>query len=64
VIADVAGGGAQYQALLVGGQRGRGEVRHGGLQAAQIASVGEEVKGIATAKKSGSDPEPRDDEIS
>ena len=31
-------------ALLVGRQRGRGEVRHGRLLAAQVPSVGKEVK--------------------
>jgi len=44
VIAEVAGGRAEDQSLLVGRERGRGEVRHGGLQAAQVRSLGEEVK--------------------
>ena len=47
VIANVARGRAEDQALLVGGQGGGGEVRHGRLLAAQVRSVGEEVKGIA-----------------
>ena len=35
------GGRTEDQALLVGRQRGGGEVRHGGLLAAQVPSVGE-----------------------
>jgi len=44
VVTDGADGRAEDQALLVGRQRSRGEVRHGGLRAAQVPSVGEEVK--------------------
>jgi len=44
VVADVAGCGAQNQALLVGRKRGGGEVPHASLRAAQVPSVGEEVK--------------------
>ena len=40
-------GYAEDQALLVGRERGRGEVRHGGLLAAQGRSPGKEVKAIA-----------------
>jgi len=49
VVADVRGGRAENQPMLVGCQRGRGEVRHGGLLAAQARSVGEEVKGSIAA---------------
>jgi hypothetical protein len=48
VVADVAGGSAENQPLLGGREGGRGEVRHGGLLAAQVPSVGEEVKENAT----------------
>jgi hypothetical protein len=44
VIAEIPDGGAEDQALLVGGQGNGGEVRHGVLPAAQVFSVGEEVK--------------------
>jgi hypothetical protein len=42
--ADVAGGSAEDQALLVRRPRGGGEVRHGRLLAAQVPSVGVEVQ--------------------
>jgi len=45
VFPEVASGRAKDEALLVGGQRSRGEVRHGGLLAAHVPSVGEKVKG-------------------
>lgn len=43
-LTEVAGGHPQDQALLVGRQRGGGEVRRGGLLDSQVPSVGEEVK--------------------
>src|SRR6266850_2523303 len=44
VVADVPRGRAEDGALLIGRQGRGGEVRHGGLLAAQVRSVGEEVK--------------------
>jgi hypothetical protein len=49
VVADVADGRAENQALFVGRERGGGEVRHGVLPAAQGPSVGEEVKAAHTS---------------
>jgi hypothetical protein len=43
LVADVAGGRTKDEALLVGCERGGGEVRHGGLLAAPVPSAGEEV---------------------
>jgi hypothetical protein len=47
VVAKVPGCRAEDQALLVGRQGGGGEVRHGGLLAAQVPSAEEEVNSIA-----------------
>ena len=44
MVAEVAGGRAENQALLVDRQGRGGEVRYGGLLAAQVPSVGQEVK--------------------
>jgi hypothetical protein len=43
---SVGGGRPEDEALLIGRQGGRGKVRLGGLLAAQVPSLGEEVKGI------------------